>query len=39
VVFEANEKTRNFMHVVDGSTGSELGAGLFTKTFQKEELK
>ena len=34
LVFETNERERNFMHVVDGSAGSELGAGLFAKSIE-----
>ena len=31
VVLEKNKRVRNYMHVVPGSTGSSLGAGLFRK--------
>lgn len=31
VVLEKNKKTRNYLHVVDGTLGSDLGAGLFKK--------
>jgi hypothetical protein len=29
VLFEDNKKSRNYMHIVEDSTGSEFGAGLF----------
>jgi hypothetical protein len=29
VLFEDNKKSRNYMHIMEDSTGSELGAGLF----------
>ncbi|MHC4193296.1 MAG: right-handed parallel beta-helix repeat-containing protein [Planctomycetota bacterium] len=31
VVLEKNKKARNYLHVIKGSPGSELGAGLFKK--------
>lgn len=31
VIFNSNKKSRNYMHTVEGSFGSELGAGLFIK--------
>lgn len=31
VLFNRDKKSRNYMHIVEGSTGSELGAGLFIK--------
>ena len=32
VVLEKNKKARNYLHVIKGSPGSELGAGLFKKS-------
>ena len=31
VILERNKKARNYLHVVEGSSGSNLGAGLFYK--------
>ena len=31
VVLEKNKRARNYLHVIKGSSGSELGAGLFKK--------
>ena len=31
VVLEKNKKARNYLHIVPGTLGSKLGAGLFTK--------
>lgn len=31
IVLEKNKKARNYLHVVPGTLGSKLGAGLFTK--------
>jgi len=35
VVLEKDKRTRNYLHVVEGTFGSDLGAGLFRK--QKEK--
>ena len=29
LTFETNKRSRNYMHIVEGSTGYDIGAGLF----------
>lgn len=36
VVLVRNKKAKNYMHVVPGTLGRELGAGLFKEAFEKE---
>ena len=35
VLFNSDKKSRNYMHIVEGSAGSELGAGLFIQRKDK----
>ena len=31
LIFETNKWSRNYMHIIEGSAGYDLGAGLFKK--------
>jgi len=39
LVFETNHKSRNYMHIVEGSAGSKLGAGLFTESVRGAKIE